>query len=456
MENLAPPLGSVERMSETLTRTEIETVGRGVQGSPWHQVGVDVFDRPAGAPAIGIDELTDRVLERLPFAPRFRRRIRESVTGFDWVDDADFDIDRHITRHSLEAPGTLTQVTDLVARSLSRPFDPSHPQWDLMFVDGLRGGQVAIVTRTHPAYVDGVDHVHLLQELYDDEPIWDAPSPQPWTPAPETSPTDDIVSGVVGGIADPLGAIGRFATRVGRGVEQGLSWVSEQGVPGISRSEPVQPTTRYTGGALVSLAAVNRVRDLAGVTTHDVLLALVTGGLRQWQTQLGAEPRDVVALVPLAVADAPKLRSAVGCQVAPQYIRLPVTTPSPQGRIDQVASLTRSRIDSGHTVGGDRLTRLAGFAPATLHAMAARTVTAGRAHDVFVANVPGPRTLRFFGGWPLHSSYPVMGLADSQDAAVCMTSYNGRIGIGITAAAPVDSFVEGITAELQRLDGGRR
>ncbi len=443
-------------MSDPLSRTEIETMGRGVQGSPWHVVSVDVFDRVGDVAPPTIDELTDRVLDRLPFAPRFRQRIRESVTGLDWVDDVDFSIDRHLTRHSLEAPGTLTQVTDLVAHGLMHPLDPAHPQWDLMYVDGLRGGQIALVTRVHPAYVDGVEHVHLLQELYDDEPVWDPPHPQPWTPAPETNPTDDLVSGVVGGIADPLGALGRFTTRLGRGMQQGLSWVSEQGVPGLSRTEPVQPTTRYTGGALLSLAAVNRVRDMAGVTTHDVLIALVTGGLRQWQTQLGADPRDVVALVPLAVTDSPKLRSAVGCQVAPQYIQLPTTTASPQGRIDQVASLTRSRIDSGHTVGGDQLTRLAGFAPATLHTMAARTVTAGRAHDLFITNVPGPRAPRYLGGWPLHSSYPVIGLADSQDASVCLTSYNGKVGIGVSAAAPVESFVSGITSELQRLDGGRR
>lgn len=443
-------------MSDPLSRTEIETIGRGVQGTPWHQVSVDVFDRPADASPPTIDEIADRVLERLPFAPRFRRKIRETVAGLDWVDDPDFTIDRHISRHSLEAPGTLNQVTDLVAAALTRPLDPAHPQWDLLYVDGLRGGQIAIVTRVHPAYVDGVDNVHLLQELYDDEPIWDPPNLQPWTPSPTADPADDIVSGVVGGIADPLGTLGRFASRLGRGVDQGLSWVSSQGVPGLNRQEPAQPTTRYAGGALVSLASVNRVRDMAGVTTHDVLLAIVTGGLRQWQTQLGAEPRDVVALVPLAVTDAPKLRSAVGCQVAPQYVRLPVTTASPQGRIEQVASLTRSRIDSGHTVGGDQLTRLAGFAPATLHAMGARTVTAGRAHDVFVANVPGPRSPRYLGGWPLHSSYPVIGLADSEDAAVCITSYLGKVGIGVSAAAPVDALVDGITSELQRLDGGRR
>lgn len=443
-------------MSDPLSRTEIETIGRGVQNSPWHQVSVDVFDRPANATPPSLDEIADRVLERLPFAPRFRRRVRQGVTGLDWVDDVDFSIDRHVRRRTLAAPGTLTQVTDLVATGLMEPLDPAHPQWDLTYVEGLRGDQIAIVTRSHPAYADGVDNVHLLQELYDDEPVSDPPSPMPWTAAPETNPTDDLVSGVVGGIADPAGVLGRLATRFGRGVEQGINWVSEQGVPGLNRKEPVQPTTRYTGGALVSLASVNRVRDLAGVTTHDVLLALVTGGLRQWQTQLGAEPRDVVALVPLAVGDSPRLRSAVGCQVAPQYLRLPVTTASPQGRIDQVASLTRSRIDSGHTVAADQLTRIAGFAPATLHAMAARTVTAGRSHDVFVANVPGPRRPRYLGGWQLHSSYPVMGLADSQDVSVCITSYNQRVGIGISAAAPIDSFVEGITSELQRLDGGRR
>jgi hypothetical protein len=50
----------------------------------------------------------------------------------------------------------------------------------------------------------------------------------------------------------------------------------------------------------------------------------------------------------------------------------------------------------------------------------------------------------------------VLGLADSEDVTVCLTSYNGRVGIGITAAAPLPAFVDGITSELNRLDGGRR
>jgi len=118
----------------------------------------------------------------LPFAPRFRQRIRETVTGLDWVDDTDFDILRHVRQVTMEAPGSLTQVTDLVADGMITPFDPAHPQWDIVLVDGLRGGQVALVCRSHPSYVDGGDHVHLLHELYDDEPVPERPRPLEWSP----------------------------------------------------------------------------------------------------------------------------------------------------------------------------------------------------------------------------------------------------------------------------------
>ncbi len=443
-------------MADPLTQTEIATLSRGVQGSPWHLVSVDVFDRPAPDARLGVDEVADRVLDRLPYAPRFRQRVRETVAGLDWVDDVDFDVRRHVRAFSLPAPGTLSQVTDLVADGLTHPFDTAHPQWDLLVVDGLVGGQVAIVSRAHPAYVDGISHVHLLHELYDEDRQPERPEPAPWTPSPEPDAQDEIVSGVMSGLQDPVGMLGRLGARVARGVGQGVDFLQQQRLPGVLRQEPVAPTTRYAGGALVQLAAIDRVRDAAGCTTHDVICGLVTAGLRQWQTQLGSEPSDVVALVPLAVEQRGDAVTAVGCQVAPQFVTLPVRTTSPQSRIDQIASLTRSRIDSGYTVGADQLTRLIGFAPATLHALGARTVTAGRAHDVYVGNAPGPRRPRYLGAWELHSSYPLLGLADSQDVTVSVTSYNGRVCFGVAAPAPVTALVDGITAELRRLDGGRR
>ncbi len=444
-------------MADPLTTTEIASLSRGVQQTPWHLVAIDMLEPPAPRAQLGIEELTARVADRLPFAPRFRQRIRETVTGLDWVDDEQFDLDRHLIRHTMEESATLGQVSDLVAEMLGRPLDPARPQWDLTLVDGFRGGWVALVSRVHPAYVDGTENVHLLQELYDDEVISDVPVPRPWTPAPAPEVGDDLVSGVMGGLKDPVGLFGRLSSRVVRTVTQGVEWAQDQGLPSLLRpGEPVAPSTRYVGLGQVSLDAVNRVRDGLGCTTHDVLVALVTSGLRQWQTQLGAEPTDIVALVPLAVRERGSVPTSVGCQVAAQYVTLPVKTPSPQGRIDQIASLTRSRIDSGHTVGGDRLTRIAGFGPATLHALSARTVTGGRAHDVFVSNAPGPRSDRYLGEWRLSTSYPAIGLADSEDVSVCLTSYAGTIGIGIVAAAPVTALVDGITSELNRLDGGRR
>ncbi len=441
-------------MPDPLSQTEISTLSRGVQGTPWHLVSVDVFDRPAVDARLGIDELRARVLDRLPYAPRFRQRVRETVTGLDWVDDVDFDIDRHLRQMTLESPGELRQITDLVAAGLTEAFDSGHPQWELTLVDGLVGGQVALLCRSHPALVDGGAQVHLLHELYDERPVPDVPRPQPWVPDP--APNDDLMSGMVGGLQDPLGLLGRVSARLARGMGHGVELLQQQAVPRVFRNQPVVPTSRYAAGAVVQLAAINRVRDFAGCTTHDVIVALVVAGLRQWQTHLGADPVDVVALVPLAVQQRKGAASSVGCQVAPQFVTLPVRATSPQGRIDQIASLTRSRIDSGYTVCADQLTRLSGFAPPTLHALAARSVTSGRAHDVFISNAPGPDSRRYLGAWQMHSSYPLVGLADSQDVTVSVTSYDGRVCFGAAAAAPVQVLVDGIVSELNRLDGGHR
>src|SRR5512133_3076274 len=52
-------------------------------------------------PGIRYDDLCRRVEERMLKYARFRQRVVEDAAGATWVEDAEFDIERHIVREKL-------------------------------------------------------------------------------------------------------------------------------------------------------------------------------------------------------------------------------------------------------------------------------------------------------------------------------------------------------------------
>ena len=66
---------------------------------------------------------------RLVAVPRYRQKVRHvpgELARPVWVDDADFDVAFHVRRSALPRPGTCVQLTELVARLMSRPLDPDR------------------------------------------------------------------------------------------------------------------------------------------------------------------------------------------------------------------------------------------------------------------------------------------------------------------------------------------
>src|SRR5690349_3693948 len=52
-------------------------------------------------PGIAYQDLCQRVEERLLKYPRFRQRVVEDAAGATWVEDTDFNIERHVVRDKL-------------------------------------------------------------------------------------------------------------------------------------------------------------------------------------------------------------------------------------------------------------------------------------------------------------------------------------------------------------------
>src|SRR5882757_9563651 len=137
--------------------------------------------------APGHEEFLAHVRGRLHQVPRLRQRLLEPPlrlgTPF-WVDDPDFDLNRHVKRAVLGAPGDDGRFRELVGELLAPPLDRSKPLWELVLVEGFADERFAIVYKTHHAMADGISAVDIGMLLFDVEPkAPPAPAEAPWTAA---------------------------------------------------------------------------------------------------------------------------------------------------------------------------------------------------------------------------------------------------------------------------------
>jgi WS/DGAT/MGAT family acyltransferase len=454
-------------MVERLTRLDASFLYLEEPDTPMHVGGVLILEAPPG----GVDALAELVEARLPLVPRYRQRVAEvpgHLANPVWVDDPDFDIAYHLRRNGLPRPGTEGQLLDLVSRLASRPLDRRRPLWEMYLVDGLSHGRVAVITKTHPALVDGLSAIDIGQVLLDVEP--DAPAPPPADWRPERPPTgaqlvwealDEYVRRPSAIVDTARGAVTDVRSTAARltGVAGGLLRTARTTLLPAPQT-PLNATVgrqRRVAVARAELHDVKKVRKAYGGTVNDVLLTVVAGALREWLLSRG-EPvvagTSVRALVPVSMQDE---EAVAGNRVSSYLVDLPVGEPNPRVRLARLSYAMRGIAQHGQSVGADSLIALTGFAPPTLHALGARAARglSRRLFNLVVTNVPGPQFPLYAAGSRMLEVFPVVPLARGQGLSIGMTSYDGRVYFGLNAdrdsVGDVDVLADLIEQEVAEL-----
>jgi diacylglycerol O-acyltransferase len=454
-------------MVERLSRLDASFLYLEEPGTPMHVGGLLVLDTPPG----GVDALAALVEARLPLVPRYRQRVVEvpgQLANPVWVDDPEFNIDYHVRRSGLPRPGTEAQLLDLVSRLTSRPLDRKRPLWEVYLVEGLADGRVAVITKTHPALVDGLSAIDIGQVLLDVAPDAPAPEPAPWKPRRPPGGAELVLqaldeyrrrpSSAVETARAAITDVRSTAARLG-GLAGGLLRTARQAVLPAPNSPLNAPIGRQRRVALAraELGDIKTIRKAHGGTVNDVLLNVVTGALREWLLSRG-EPvvagTSVRALVPISMRDDD---AVVGNRVSSYLVDLPVGEPNPRVRLTRLSYAMRGTAQQGRTVGADSLIALTGFAPPTLHALGARAARglSRRLFNLVVTNVPGPQVPLYAAGSRMLEVFPVVPLASGQGLAVGMTSYHGRVFFGLNAdrdsVGDVDVLADLIEQEVAEL-----
>jgi diacylglycerol O-acyltransferase len=420
-----------------------------------HIASLAVFAGPAPPQ----DRVRQAIAAKLPLIPRYRQRL--CPVPFDlgrpvWVDDPAFDLDRHLHRAALPTPGGDAELQDLMDRLMSQPMDRSIPLWEDWIIERLAHRRWALVTKVHHSMVDGIAGTDLLTTVLDDcarpEPV---PVTDTWTPRPQPGPVrlvgdalrDDAVrrARAVGSMSGPWSVSGawqalrRAPATAGAALSTGRGLLgfgtAAQPTAGSSLAGPTGRARRYrwTSVPLVDVAAV---RTRYGTTINDVVLAAVSGAFRALLQARGEQPRSdmVRCLVPVSVRHADE-HGRLDNRVSAILVDLPVEVAQPVDRLTETTLRMRALKDAHEAQAGELVTGLAETLPPP--ALAAFLHVAFRApHQhltTVTTNVPGPPYRLWLCGRRMLMHYPYVPIADRLRIGIAVTSYDGRLSLGITA-----------------------
>ncbi|HUQ00555.1 MAG TPA: wax ester/triacylglycerol synthase domain-containing protein, partial [Aeromicrobium sp.] len=138
-----------------------------------HVCGLMLLDPTTVPGGYEFEKLRDHLGERAVEIPTFMRKLRPVPLGLDfpvWEQDEHFDVQRHVHRMAVPAPGGERELADMVGHLAGIPLDRSRPLWEMWVVEGLASGQIAVISKMHHATVDGVSGANLMSMLCSLEP----------------------------------------------------------------------------------------------------------------------------------------------------------------------------------------------------------------------------------------------------------------------------------------------
>jgi diacylglycerol O-acyltransferase / wax synthase len=377
---------------------------------------------------LDLSAVTELVAERVRAVPRLRQRLVRVPFGLGgplWLDDAGFDVRRHVRGVSCPLPGDEPALMSLALAAVTTRLPPDAPLWSVVLVGDVAGGRSALVVVLHHVLADGIGGLGVLAALVDPgRESFPAEFPRPRPPV-TTLLADSVATKLTALVGLPASwRLLRSSMTAGGGLRPPPA-------AACSLVQRVGPRRQV----LVVRWDVDSLRAAAhahGATVNDALLVAVAGALEQVLRHRGEHADRLNIAVPVSgrPADADP---SLGNLVSPLLVAVPTTGPRGR-RLAEVAAAVRARkplalAPAPIAVLGwlfRPLAALGGYAWYLNHQ---------RRFHTLVSHVRGPAEPLSFGGSRIDSAVP-LGVADGGNTTVYVDalSYDGTL----TLVAVVD------------------
>lgn len=390
--------------------------------------------------------------ERVHLVPYLRWKYAKTPLGINlplWMEDEDFNLDFHIRRVALPAPGDHKALCEFMSSAYAYQLDRSRPLWKCWVVEGLEGGKVATVTMLHHAYVDGVGASYGLEQLYRDSPDYVHENVPQWTARPTPSWLKKLWLGIV----DWPEAVLKNLPKVVVGLRQRKAlekqYASEgkppHPAPGMMQQTPINAVLSY-GRTFVCdtmpIADFKMISKGLGVTINDVFLCCAAGAIRQLFLDGSYNPdhNPLIAATPFA-GDRPEGMEGLGNFVSMDYCWLHTDIEDPLQRLHashKAANDMKEHLRKSAEMNADFSAILKVMPPWAGKALGwwLREKKKGSLSlfaNVALSNVPGPRKQLYWDKYKLDNWFSTGQIVDGTCLNMTMWSYCQNVNLCILA-----------------------
>lgn len=415
---------------------------------PMHVCSVLELDTSTTPGGYTFDRLRDALTLRIKAMPEFREKLADSRFNLDhpvWVEDNDFDVDRHLHRIGLPAPGGRAELAEICGHIASLPLDRARPLWEMWVIENVAGtdahagGRLAVMTKVHHANVDGVTGANLLSQLCTTEP--DAPPPDPVDGPGGGTGLEIAINGAVKFATRPLRLVNVVPNTLAsvvdtvRRARNGNAMAAPFAAPRTAFNANITGH-RNIAFAQLGLDDIKTVKNHFDVKVNDVVMALVSGVLRTYLSDRAELPdSSLVAMVPVSVherSDRPGRN-----QVSGMFSALQTHIDDPAERLRAIAEANAVAKQHSSAIGATLLQDWTQFAAPAVFGTAMRVYAASRlsgakpVHNLVVSNVPGPQVPLYFLGSEVKAMYPLGPIFHGSGLNITVMSLTGKLDVGI-------------------------
>jgi WS/DGAT/MGAT family acyltransferase len=432
--------------------------------TPMHVGSVHLFKKPARGGAADFYPQVKRMLAaRLDVAPIFSRRLAPMPLNLAhpvWLDGTKVDLDFHVRRAPVAAPGGQAELERCVAELHAQLLDRSRPLWMMYVFDGLADGRRGYYFKVHHAVLDGAAGTLLAAALYDTSARAGRRPRAPARSARGAAPGAIAVAGAV--FSHDAGQFVRLLRSLPDAARL-LASIIGVPAPGLRRNFSFGPRTvlNATIGAERSIAfsslPLDEIKAIGArhdATINDVVLALCSGALRRYLARHGGVPRaPLIATMPISVREPGDTRFHTAATLS--LVRLATHLADPVRRLravraaasasKQLARRARSLIPTDFPSVG--MPWVAGsLASLWGHSHVADVLPP--IANVVISNVPGPRATLYTVGAEMEQYWPVSIVEHGIGLNITVLSYVDTLGFGFTAARSAVAEARELAADL--------